>query len=147
VLFGSFVLFLCNVLVSARRGQLAGPNPWDSGTLEWAATSPPQPQNFDRVPVITHREPLWFERESLPVVSGLSVDDREQLVSTVTSARADLRESSPEPSIWPFLAAVATGVTFVGSIFTPWAVVWGSVPLTLTLLGWFWPKLSKESQT
>jgi cytochrome c oxidase subunit I+III len=33
----------------------------------------------------------------------------------------------PESSIWPFLAAVAVTVLFVGSIFTPWAMVWGAV--------------------
>jgi cytochrome c oxidase subunit I len=144
VFFASFVLFLYNVVASARRGALAGPNPWDAGTLEWAAGSPPLPQNFDRIPVVTNREPLWAHRESLPVVAGLSVENREQIVSTVSSGRADLRESSPEPSIWPFLAAVATAATFIGSIFTPWAVVWGGLPLAVTLLGWFWPKTAVE---
>ena len=38
------------------------------------------------------------------------------------------------------LTAVATTVLFVGSIFTPWAVVWGAIPVTVTLIGWFWPK-------
>ena len=32
---------------------LAGDNPWDAGTLEWATASPPPPQNFDRIPVVT----------------------------------------------------------------------------------------------
>jgi cytochrome c oxidase subunit 1 len=128
MLFASFVVFLVNVIVSARRGALAGPNPWDAGTLEWAAASPPLPQNFDRIPVVTNREPLWAHRETLPVAAGLSVENREVIVSTVTAGRADLKETSPEPSIWPFLAAIATTITFVGSIFTPWAIVWGGVP-------------------
>ncbi len=147
MLFGSFVVFLVNVIVSARRGALAGPNPWDAGTLEWAAASPPLPQNFDRIPVVTNREPLWAHRETLPVAAGLSVENREVIVSTVTAGRADLKETSPEPSIWPFLAAIATTITFVGSIFTPWAIVWGGVPTMITLLGWFWPKADKESET
>jgi cytochrome c oxidase subunit 1 len=146
MLFGSFVLFLVNVLVSARRGAVAGPNPWDAGTLEWATSSPPLPQNFDRIPVVTNREPLWAHRNTLPVAAGLSVDNREVIISTVTAGRADLRESSPEPSIWPFLAAVATTITFIGSIFTPWAVVWGGVPTMITLIGWFWPKGNKEDE-
>src|SRR5206468_24653 len=97
VLFLSFVLFLWNAVSSARGGELAGDNPWDAGTLEWAAASPPLPQNFDRIPVVTNREPLWAEREALPVASGLSVDNRELIVSTVSEARADIREASPEP--------------------------------------------------
>jgi cytochrome c oxidase subunit 1 len=142
--FLSFVLFLYNVVSSARRGVVAGPNPWDAGTLEWAAASPPLPQNFDRIPVVTHREPLWAERHSLPVVAGLSVENRELIISTVTAAQADLREASPEPSLWPFIAAVVVSITFIGLIFTPWAVVWGGFPIALALIGWFWPKSSME---
>ncbi|MDB5560274.1 MAG: cytochrome c oxidase, subunit, partial [Enterovirga sp.] len=39
--FISFVLFLGNVLWSRRHGAVAGDNPWDAGTLEWATSSPP----------------------------------------------------------------------------------------------------------
>jgi len=100
--FGSFVLFLYNILSSARRGPLAGPNPWDAGTLEWAAASPPLPQNFDRIPVVTNREPLWAHRDSLPVVAGLSVDNREQIVSTVTAGREPaIQATSAGPTGWP----------------------------------------------
>jgi cytochrome c oxidase subunit I+III len=144
--FLSFVVFLWNVLSSLRGGAPAGDNPWDAGTLEWATSSPPPPQNFDRIPFVASREPLWAERVTLPVVTGLAVDHRELVVSTVTEARPDLRESSPDPSIWPLLAALAVGATFIGSIFTPWAVVWGTPPIALALIGWFWPKGNKEDE-
>jgi cytochrome c oxidase subunit 1 len=146
ILFASFVLFLVNVVISLRRGSVAGPNPWGAGTLEWAAASPPHPQNFDRIPVVTNREPLWSERESMPVATGLSVDNRQLIVSTVSEARADIREASPEPSLWPLLAAVATAGAFIGSIFTPWAVLWGGAAVGITLIGWFWPKGAKEDE-
>jgi cytochrome c oxidase subunit 1 len=142
----SFLLFVWNVFASLRNGAIAGDNPWDAGTLEWATASPPPPQNFDRIPLVTSREPLWAERGPMPVVGGLTVDDRQVLVTTVTDARAELRESSPEPSIWPFLASIALTVLFVGSIFTPWAVVWGAVPVGIALLGWFWPKGDVEDE-
>ena len=45
----------------------------------------------------------------------------------------------PAPTIWPLLAAIATTVMFVSSIFTPWAVVWGSIPIAIALIAWFWP--------
>ena len=48
--------------------------------------------------------------------------------------------SYPEPSIWPFLCAVVTSACFIGSIFTPWALPVAILPLTITLIGWFWPK-------
>ncbi len=146
ILFASFVLFLYNMVTSARSGPLAGDNPWDAGTLEWATTSPPPPQNFDRIPFVTNREPLWAERETLPVVTGLEVNKREILVTTVSEARADIREPSPDPSLWPLLAAIATSITFVASIFTPWAVVWGGALVAITLTGWFWPKSEEDEE-
>src|SRR4051812_25154671 len=140
VLCVSFVLLLWNALASASSGAAAGPNPWDAGTLEWAAESPPASYNFSRIPFVTHREPLWDNRESLPVVTGLDVDARQLISGTLTEAFPQLRESSPVPSIWPLLAAIAVAGTFLGSIFTPWAVVWGAVPVAAALIGWFWPE-------
>jgi cytochrome c oxidase subunit I+III len=40
---------------------------------------------------------------------------------------------------------VAVTILFVGSMFTPWAVVWGSIPVAITLIGWFWPN-KKEAE-
>jgi cytochrome c oxidase subunit I len=144
IMLVGFVLFLINVIWSHRDGAIAGDNPWDAGTLEWATSSPPPPQNFDRIPFVTSREPLWSERQSLPVVTGLAVEHRELVLTTVSDARADIRETSPAPSLWPLLSAIAVGATFIGSIFTPWAVVWGSAPIGVALIAWFWPKGSKE---
>ncbi len=142
----SFLLLLWNVVQSLMKGAPAGENPWDAGTLEWATTSPPGVYNFTQIPLVTHREPLWAERDSLPVVSGLEVNSRQLLVTTLTDARPDLRENTPDPSIWPLLAALAVGVAFILSIFTPWAVVWGGLIVAVTLVGWFWPKASKEDE-
>jgi cytochrome c oxidase subunit 1 len=146
ILFVSFVLLLVNAIASASSGAPAGDNPWDAGTLEWATTSPPQPYNFARIPFVTHREPLWDNRESLPVITGLAVDSRETISGTLTEAFPEIRESSPGPSIWPLLAAIAVGAAFLASIFTPWAVVWGSIPVAITLVGWFWPKGTPEDE-
>ncbi len=53
------VLFVVNVVLSARRRDPAGDNPWDGTTLEWATTSPPPEHNFDRLPPIRSARPLW----------------------------------------------------------------------------------------
>jgi cytochrome c oxidase subunit 1 len=140
VLFVSFVLLLWNAFVSASSGPTAGPNPWDAGTLEWATDSPPASYNFGRIPFVTHREPLWDNRDDLPVVTGLDVDARQLITGTLTEGLPQLRESSSVPSIWPLVAAITVAGTFLGSIFTPWAVVWGAVPVAAALIGWFWPE-------
>jgi len=55
----AILIFVVNVIVSLRKGEPAGPDPWDAWTLEWATTSPPPPYNFEVVPVTTSRRPLW----------------------------------------------------------------------------------------
>jgi heme/copper-type cytochrome/quinol oxidase subunit 1 len=135
----SAVLFVFNAWRSLRRGEPAGANPWNAGTLEWATASPPPAGNFDAVPVVHGREPLWQPASEPAQVAGLAVNQREVLVTSVVEARPDHRSIFPTPSPWPFVAAVATTVLFIASIFTPWAVVWGSIPLTLVLIAWFWP--------
>jgi heme/copper-type cytochrome/quinol oxidase subunit 1 len=130
-------------MLSERLGRW---NFWLAGTLEWATTSPPRPYNFARIPVVMHVEPLWAERGELPVATGLRVDARELISGTLADAEPELREASPEPSIWPLLAAVAVGVAFIASIFTPWAVIWGGIPVAIALIGWFWPKGTPEDE-
>jgi cytochrome c oxidase subunit I len=134
------LLFAINALGSLRFGGAAGPNPWDAAGLEWATTSPPPSYNFAHIPVVQGRSPLWDNRNHLPVMTGLRVDDREVLLTTVMEAKPDLREPSPLPSIWPLVAALATATMFISSIFTPWAVVLGAVPTAAALIAWFWPK-------
>ena len=48
----SIITFLVNVVYSLRRGEVAGPDPWDAWTLEWATSSPPSEHNFETRPVV-----------------------------------------------------------------------------------------------
>src|ERR687883_560759 len=53
------LVFIWNLIVSARRGREAGDNPWDAFTLEWATSSPPAVHSFEQVPPIRSRRPVW----------------------------------------------------------------------------------------
>jgi cytochrome c oxidase subunit 1 len=139
------LVFVINGLVSLYRGRIAGPNPWGASTLEWAVSSPPAPYNFAHVPVVESKTPLWDTGDELPVISGLRVDEKETLLTTVVAATPDLREPVPEPSVWPFISAVAVGIMFVTSIFSPWAVLVGAVPIAIAMAAWFWPKDMKRT--
>jgi cytochrome c oxidase subunit 1 len=92
------------------------------------------------VPVVESKTPLWDEKGALPVVTGLRVDDKETLLTTVVAAAPDVREPVAEASLWPFIAACATGVFFITSIFSPWAIVFGAIPTAIAMAAWFWPK-------
>ena len=134
------LLFVLNMVRSVFAGRSAAPNPWQASTLEWAAGCPPAPYNFAHIPVVDSRTPLWDAGENLSVVHGLRVEDRELLLTSVMAATPSVREPSAEPAIWPLVAAMAVTVMFVCSIFSPWAVLLGTVPVTIALTAWFWPK-------
>jgi cytochrome c oxidase subunit I+III len=141
----SMVLLAVNILRSLRRGAVAGANPWGADSLEWATPSPPPSFNFNHIPLVTSSHPLW-EADRLHVLRGLKLDERELVLTSVLDARPDLREPSVPPSIWPLLAAIAVGAMFLTSIFTPWAVIVGAIPIAITLTAWFWPKGRPEEE-
>jgi cytochrome c oxidase subunit I+III len=141
----SMLLLAINVVRSLRSSAAAGANPWDADTLEWAAPSPPPSFNFAHIPLVTGSHPLW-DSEQLRVMRGLQLDERELVLTSVLDAQPDLREPSVPPTIWPLLAALAVGAMFLASIFTPWAVIVGAVPIAITLTAWFWPKSAAEEK-
>ncbi|MCK1716080.1 MULTISPECIES: cytochrome c oxidase subunit I [unclassified Bradyrhizobium] len=147
VLTIGFLLFFINAMASMSGGEVAPENPWDAPTLEWATTSPPPSYNFAMIPVTTGLHPLWDNRDTLPVADGLRTDRRELVVTSLATAEPQAREASPQHSIWPLWAAIATTVMLIWSIFSPWAVVWGSIPLAIALIGWFWPKGTPEDES
>jgi cytochrome c oxidase subunit 1 len=53
------ICFVANLLWAARNGEPAGDDPWDAWTLEWSTTSPPPTYNFETLPEVRSRRPLW----------------------------------------------------------------------------------------
>ena len=61
----AIIVFLWNFFytIVLGNGKPAGDDPWEADTLEWATTSPPQPYNFARIPVVHSARPL---KEDVP---------------------------------------------------------------------------------
>ena len=74
---GSFILALgvlvtlINVVISLKKGAIAGPDPWKANTLEWFTPSPPPPHNFDSVPRIRSLEPMKDIRRQVEESTGV----------------------------------------------------------------------------
>lgn len=138
-LFLGVLLLLWNIFRSLKQGEVASANPWHAGGLEWATDSPPKMYNFLHLPTVNGSEPLWDAAPNQPIVGGLHEDTREILTTRILDAEPEGRDEMPEPTIWPFVAAVVTTALFIGSIFRPIAVSIGAIPLAIALIGWFWP--------
>ena len=134
-----FVLTLGNVLWSLRRGALATPDPWGGDGLEWTTDSPPPVYNFVHLPTVRGRYAAWTNPPDQPVVYGVRADRPDVLVVNALDAEPDHTTELPGHAIVPLLTALATGVMFIGAIFTPWGIVVGGVLVAVVLLAWAWP--------
>ncbi len=63
VLAVGYLLPLIYLFWSLRHGQLAGPNPWQAKGLEWTTPSPPPPDNFETIPVVTEEAYAYDPRD------------------------------------------------------------------------------------
>ena len=62
----SVLVFLVNFVVSMKRGEVAGDDPWEGNTLEWATSSPPPHHNFTALPPVRSERPVFDARHGGP---------------------------------------------------------------------------------
>ncbi len=142
----SVLLFVVNVVcvAAARR---ASPATIPGTRRTWSG--PParrRRRGISRdLPVVNSRDTAMAARR--PAAGDDAACDDAARNAADRSPRRDpaTRWGCPDPSIWPLLAALALTVLFIWSIFSPWGVVWGAIPIGIALTVWFWPKRSQPS--
>jgi cytochrome c oxidase subunit I+III len=149
---GTLVLMV-NVWLSLLRGKRAGDNPWGADTLEWATSSPPRNYNFELIPAVYGRHPLWDEKgpfvedEGDPTLAWRRAlkepagDKRETPATLALDATPDYQLELPGPTVWPLWLALALTCVFLGAMVHPALMGAGAVLTVVALVGWHWPRL------
>jgi cytochrome c oxidase subunit 1 len=62
IVAAGILVFVWNFALSMRRGRVAGPDPWNGYSLEWATSSPPPHHNFESLPPVRSERPVYDAR-------------------------------------------------------------------------------------
>ena len=106
--------------------------------MEWSIPSPPPVYGFQYQPVVQGRHAVWERTDDAAVVTGLNVNTREMVATTIHDAVPDHRNPVQGPSIIPLIVALMTGAMFIGFMFTPWSLPLGMFALFFGFFAWFW---------
>jgi len=118
IIAASILTFIVNFFRAMRQPQTAPNNPWNAPTLEWATTSPPPEHDFDVVPTVHSRDPLWHEGGiDMPAPTGEHIH-------------------MPPPSYYPIMLAMGVLLLAIGGL-SHLAVTALGVPVVIYAI-WGW---------
>jgi cytochrome c oxidase subunit I len=114
------LMFVVDFFRVMRQPKTAPDNPWGGSTLEWATSSPPPEHNFDVIPEVRDRDPLWYNRKH-----DIAPPERPE----------HLHIHMPPPSYYPLIVGLGTlllgvgllshiGVSVLGGLITIYGI-WG----------------------
>ncbi|MHB8377078.1 MAG: cytochrome c oxidase subunit I [Dehalococcoidia bacterium] len=137
VIAASVLVFMYNVIISLRHGEVAGNDPWDARTLEWSIPSPPPEHNFDVVPVV-HSIDDWWHRKYAEGPDGRPVPVPAGAAVATADAHGDAGHAihMPSPSYFPLIAATGLPVIAFGLIYSFALIPVGVIILAVGLFGW-----------
>ena len=129
------MVFIVNIILSLRRGERAGADPWDGRTLEWAIPSPPPPYNFAEIPQVKALDDFWHTKY-------VETETGEVVPAVVGAANGEEHAGDghgihlPSPSYWPLVAALGPIIVAFGLIYDHALIPAGAVIMLLGLYAW-----------
>ena len=136
-----------NWFKSKKKGEPAGNDPFGGETLEWATTSPPPHHNFDHIPTVRSREPVWDQPElragDQPVDKGGHPMAGGHITASTSllDAQPQAIVHMPHGSAWPFYLTLGLTVVFTGLLLGSVALAGAGLIATISsICGWFWPR-------
>ncbi len=140
---GSFVLavgillFLINVVITARNPTRAPLDPWNSRSLEWLTSNPPKEHNFDVIPTVHHLDEFFHRKyEEDPESHTMRQIATAEEIMAEQERNADKHIHMPSPSYWPIVVAFSVLVITFGMIFSYLIAAIGGVTLLFASFGW-----------
>jgi cytochrome c oxidase subunit 1 len=131
----SVLIFIINVIATARRNERAEADPWDGRTLEWSLPSPVPPYNFAKIPTVHALDDFWHQKYAedesgrpVPVAAGGSGEEEPEV---------DVHGiHMPSPSFFPLITALGLPIIATGLIYDPAIVAVGAAVLVVGIYGW-----------
>jgi len=138
------VAFCIDIWLTWRHGRRAPANPWQAGTLEWAMPTPPPAWNFDSIPAIAERDPLWERPQLGPALArqegflaGAPRGVRETLGTSLKAGEPEqvirLSGSSWMPLLTALTLVLVLAFFIAGAYWLSGAALLGTV-----IAGWWW---------
>lgn len=116
------LLFVINLIWSAKNGERVERDPWDARTLEWSLPLPVPEYNYAKIPHVTHRDEWW---------------ERKHGNASAANDQADAHGIHlPDQSWYPFIVSLGLVIGGYGMIYSiPLALV-GLAVILWGVYGW-----------
>lgn len=132
----SVLVFLHNLVVSYKKGEPAGDDPWDARTLEWAIPSPPPEHNFDEIPQVTHRDQVWYDKYGEGHGSAAELSKIDTSVAEHAEEDEEHDVHMPNPSYWPLLVSAGLTIAAAGLLIHILVAIFGVAWTIVAIYAW-----------
>jgi cytochrome c oxidase subunit 1 len=135
------LVFLVNVIATARKPRNAPADPWDGRSLEWSIPSPAPEYNFADIPRVEARDDWWHHKYTedadgrlVRLPTGGAVDEADLDVAQVEEEH---HIHLPSPSFYPLIVALGLPVLGYAAVYlNVWLVFPGLLLVLFGIYAW-----------